>query len=198
MSRERETTAKEVLHQVALVQVDEIFSHSRLQLARIYYGSWSPDGLCTSLAEAQAKIDTFDPHQAFAAVDAGGRPLALIHTLLTDAPDIETLTHRFPTYASVEAASRARLEVVNPRYRICFSLTALPHIRLQLDPDSKDISLSEYLLRHLSTFPQKLAYSRLPAVGLHLHFGAQLVAVLENSRPEDLLSEGKNYLLLYP
>ena len=44
---------------------------------------------------------------------------------------------------------------------------------------------------------QVIVYSRWPAVSMHQHLGAKIVAVLDNSRPEDIQSQGQNVLLQY-
>ena len=187
-------TEKTILSDVRIVAVSE-HPHLLPQLAQIYYQSWSPQGLCASLEQAQNKINRFDPAQSFAVVDSDGMPFALINSILTAAADIDELVRLFPTYQSVEQASFDRQIISNPTFRICFSVTALPNYRVALPGSTTDLSLSHFLINHFTR--PVVVYSRWPAVPMHQHLGAKIVAVIDNSRPEDTQSQGQNVLLQY-
>ena len=182
---------KVFLSDVRIVPVSEQPPRLLPQLAQIYYQSWSPQGLCASLEIAQDKINRFDPAQSFAVVGSD----ALINSILTNAVDIDELVRLFPTYQSVEQASFDHRVVSNPSFRICFSLTALPNHRVALPGSTTDLSLSHFLINHFTK--PVIVYSRWPAVSMHQHLGAKIVAVLDNSRPEDIQSQGQNVLLQY-
>lgn len=170
------------------------------ELNQIYFQSWNQEGLCNTPDDAKSKIELLDPRQAFVLVDLNRKVLAAIHTLHSDAQDIYQLCQQYPSYQSVEATSSKRREITSKHFRICFSLIALPGYRIQSPDMTRDVSLSQYLIKNLPPEPEiyRIAYSRHPAVRLHEHFGAISIAILDQSRPEDKLSCGQNVIMVYP
>lgn len=209
-----------VLKDVRIVRVSDQQPEFLDQLAKIYYQTWSGQGLCASLAEAEAKMAAFDPESGFALVDSSGKAFALIQTLPVELPTIADLPKLFPSYASVEAASKARRRPEKPNFVICFSINALPGYRVQTEDQT--LSLPRYLISNLpkDSSSNQVAYSRFDAtptaspleyyldnrnhpanlgpVGMHEYFGALTGFIITASRPEDIKSAGSNVLVVYP
>lgn len=198
VASENPSTEKVAIRDPRVVCVADYPKNITNDLASLYYQSWHAEGLCRDRAEATLKMECFDARGAFVVLDSSSKPIALINTLLTDCPDVTSITKRFPTYHSIEIESSAKRETKNPTFRICFSIVALPGKRVQLPGMDEDISASRFLLSQVPDNARKIVYSRWPAVGMHQHFGAEIVATIDNSRPEDTASKGQNVLLLYP
>lgn len=211
--------AEVILNEVSVIRASDRQPELLPQLAKIYFQTWSDQGLCTSLAEAEAKMAAFDPESCFVLVDSSGKAYALIQTLPVKLPALADLPKHYPTYASVEAASKEKNRPKNPNFVICFSINALPGYRVRTDDQT--LSLPRYLINALPTEDtNQVAYSRFDAsptippleyyldhrnnpkslgpVGMHEYFGALTGFIISSSRPEDIKSAGSNILVVYP
>lgn len=206
------------------VRVDRVWNRQEQllpQLTQIYFETWAAEGLCASYEEAAVKMAAFNPADTYVVISEAGEVYALVQTLPVHLPSLAYLPHRFPTYTSVEVASRAAERDAHPNFVICFSINARPGFKIKAAED-KNISLARFLLTNLPTPPDchKVAYSRfcnyaggslldfylsnlgspkkLGAAGMHENLGGITAAIIENSRPEDSRGGGANVIVTYP
>lgn len=211
-----------IIENPRVVRLSEAGRYLHGQLADIYFFSWNRESLCDSLDEANRKVNSFDPEEAFVVIDENtGLALAMINTLPVHAVSIEDLCRQFPTYNSVEEASCKAQKVFQPNFRVCFSIVASPGFRILRSQDRTE-SLASFLIKNLPQNPKvhQIAYSRysnippntklvdfylnnlenpqlLGPVGMHEHLGGLAVSFLEGARP-DKNGGGGNILVLYP
>lgn len=210
-----------LLEDVSVIRVGPRHKKLLPQLAQVYYRTWQPEGLCSDIDEALAKMGAFNPEDCFVVTRADSQIYALVQTLPVLLPSFAYLPHAYPTYASVEETCSAHAHSPNPNFIICFSINALPGYRVKTNSGS--MSLARFLLTRVPAPPgaNRLAYSRfssvkpgsnllthyrknllrpenLGPVGMHEAFGGLTVALIENSRLEDSRGGGGNVLLIYP
>lgn len=215
------TKRKEViLDRVQIIRVAHRQTELLPQLAQIYFQTWNNEGLCPTYEEAFSKMESFNPDDTYVIIDDSNHVYALIQTLPVALDSPAGLPDQFPTYQSVESASTNHLQPNQPNFIICFSINALPGFRIQ--DNGKNVSLARYLLTNLPVPPNchKIAYSRfrdhndcspldfylqnqddpqkLGAVGMHENLGGITVAIIYNSRPEDIRGGGANVIVYYP
>lgn len=191
-----QTIQKIILHHATVERIGHRPAEVVDQLARIYFQSWHHEGLCSSFEQASAKIRSFNLEESFA-VFVDEIPYAMVNSFLSDLNTARELISHLRFYISAEQAAASTEKIEHPRFRVCFSITALPGYRVAWN--GTDTSLAQFLLKNLPNGGVYIVpYSRHPAVGMHLKFGALPLAILDSSRPEDVLSDGQNVIMVYP
>lgn len=228
MSAENSLAKKE--EKVSLVgvnvsRVGENYNYLKETLADHYFRAWRNLGLCSSLTEAQRRLDNYNDQGVFESSfivsdNEKGKIYSLLLTTNVRADSLFELLLKIPKYRSFENrifdASKGQIG-----FSVCFSITAEPGYRVKMGGDN--ISLSQFNLFGYET-PEgfyKCAYSRLHGVkkqslpgfyvrnvanpyllgatGMHEGaYGGLTLAIIKGSRPEDALGGEANTFILLP
>ncbi len=167
-------------------------------LPELYFEAWSKEGLCSSLEEAK-KVLHFDPQYSFVGLnEETGKPFGLLNTLPLSASELGTFINEGITYRHIEDLSRNHHRPTHLDILLCFSIVAEADQKVVIG--DQVVSISRYMITTLKDLGIPVyVYTRKKSVGMHVHFGAnpEPIAVIENSRPEDVEGDGVNIILQY-
>ena len=178
--------------------LSEISEESKMNLPSLYFEAWSNEGLCSSIEEAK-KVMHFDPQYSFVGLDEeSNKPFALLNTLPLSASELGTFINEGITYRHIEDLSRNQHRPTHLDILLCFSIVAEANQKVVIG--DQVVSISRYMITTLKELGKPVyVYTRKKSVGMHVHFGAnpEPIAVIENSRPEDIAGDGVNIILQY-
>lgn len=217
---------KTILEGVEVSKVGEDYFPLRDKLADHYFRAWHPLGLCETLSEAQRRLDCYFDAGVFETSFVVSPPdkekvYSLLLTTNVRADFLLDLLEKIPSYRFFESLIPGK---DNGRlgFSVCFSITAEAGFRVKTD-EALEVSLSQFNLfgYEAPTGFYKGAYSRLHGVGrkslprfytrnvsnplalgatgMHEEaFGGATMAIIKNSRPEDVSGGRGNTFVLLP
>lgn len=205
---------------ISIKELSEIYSEEILnQISQIYFEGWNKNSLCNSFDEALEKQKQFDSNWSFVIFN-NQNPIGILNTIPFYFDFKNSLTHKFDSYKKIEEISKIKNYDDKQNAILCFSIATIPNLKIKIN-NEKIISLPEYFIKNLpiNNF-KKFTFSRfnnvpnnqtandfykensdnkmaLGAAGMHEHFGAETLFVIENSRPEDTQGGKANVIQIY-
>lgn len=178
--------------------VTEISEKARLLLPELYFQAWSAEQLCSSVSEAE-KVLHFDPNFSFVGVDEEtDSPFSLLNTLPLSLSELHDFIREGITYRHIEDLSRNQHQPIHTDLVLCFSICGKADTRVIYE--NQEQSIARFMISQLRSIGVPVyVYTRKKSVDMHIHLGANLtpLAVINNSRPEDIAGEGTNIILQY-
>jgi hypothetical protein len=182
----------------AFHSLNEISEKAKLELPELYYKAWSAEHLCSSITEAE-KVLHFDPNFSFVGIDEEtDSPFSLLNTLPLSQSELHDFIREGITYRHIEDLSRNQHQPIHTDLVLCFSICGKADTRVMYE--NQEQSVARFMITQLRSIGVPVyVYTRKKSVDMHIHLGANPtpLAVINNSRPEDIAGEGVNIILQY-